>query len=232
MSSEIRSSSFGAELSSALIPPGLVGITGLPSGQAAPGLTSGHSIGGAPFTAPSSWIVLGPVKLPRIVAVVPSRIGTSGFTLTRTRTNCGSFQKAISLTCPEGTPEKVTAEPGLSPSTDCLKKMSYSRALLPPSCASQTMNSASIASRISTTAPTRTWFDRVSISTSCRGDARAMERALTAHRAAAARTVEILLDPRMVQREQFGNRADRDHLVIGEHRDAVADRVQAYRDRG
>src|SRR6476660_9826404 len=100
--------------------------------------------------------------------------------------------------------------------------MSYSRSLPPLNCASQTMNSASTASRISTTAPTSTWFDRVSISPSC-----PRMRAFGArHRGPAARAVEIFLDPRMIQSEQFVDRAHRDHLLVGEHRHPVADRIE------
>src|SRR3546814_10193272 len=45
-------------------------------------------------------------------------------------------------------------------------------------------------------------------------------------RGPAARPIEIFLDPRMVHREQFGNRADRDDFPVGEHRHPIADRVQ------
>src|SRR5690606_17509148 len=105
--------------------------------------------------------------------------------------------------------------------------------------ASHTVNSASTASRISTTAPTRTWFERVSIrpsfptSSSSRPSGFA-RRMAGGHRIAAARAVEILLDPRMVQRQQLGNGADRDDTLVGEHGDAVADgveRVQIVRDQ-
>ncbi len=141
-------------------------MTGTPNGQSFSGFTSGQVIGGVPLIAPSSWISLTPVKpTPWIVAVVPCSTGVSSFTLMRTRTNWGSgFHSAISFTWPDGTPEKATVEPLFSPSTDCLKKMSYSFSELPLSRAIHTVKIASTSSRISTTAPTRTWFDRVSIS--------------------------------------------------------------------
>src|SRR3954468_16588258 len=100
--------------------------------------------------------------------------------------------------------------------------MSYSRSLPPLNCASQTMNSASTASRISTTAPTSTWFDRVSIRASCPR----LRPFGAGDRGATARSLEIFLYPRVIQCEQFVDRADRDHALVGEHRDPIADRVE------
>ena len=149
-----RSSSSGALASTAPKPPPVVGgMIGTPSVQA----VVSHEIGGAPERAPSSVIVDTPVKLPWIVAVVPTRIGTLSFTLIRTRTNSGSLShSSIWLTCPTGTPAKSTELPLASPATDCLKKMSYSFCAPPPSRASQTMNSARAPRIRSVTAPTHT----------------------------------------------------------------------------
>ncbi len=128
-------------------------MIGTPSVQA----VVSHEIGGAPVRAPSSVMVDTPVKLPWIVAVVPTRMGTVSFTLMRTRTNSGSLShSSIWVTWPTGTPEKSTPLPLASPDTDCLKKMSYSSCAPPPSLASQTMNSASAPRISSDTAPTQT----------------------------------------------------------------------------
>ena len=76
-------------------PPRPGGITGRPSGQA----VVWQVISGAPLRAPFKRMVETPVKLASIVASVPTRIGTSSFTLIRTRTNSGlPLASAISLT--------------------------------------------------------------------------------------------------------------------------------------
>ena len=86
----------------------------------------GWSIGGAPLTAPSRLIWLTPVKpTPAMVAVVPCSTGVFGLILMVTRISSGwSGRMLISSTLPTGTPEKVTAEPLASPSTDVLNRMS------------------------------------------------------------------------------------------------------------
>jgi hypothetical protein len=148
-----RSSNCGALDRSAPRPPGLAGISGTPNGQA----LFEQSISGRPACAPSSWTVDGPVKLPWIAAVVPSRIGVLSSTDTRTRTNSGDLASSLmSLTWPIGTPEKLTADPLASPSTDCLNRISYSRLPSAPKREIHTMNKASTASRINTTPPTST----------------------------------------------------------------------------
>jgi hypothetical protein len=135
-------------------------MIGTPSVQA----VVSHEIGGRPRRAPSSMMVETPVKLDWIVAVVPTRIGTSSCTLMRTRTNSGSLSHStIWLTWPTGTPAKLTCEPLVSPDTDCLKKMSYSFRSPCPRRASQMMKAASIASSTSVTAPTQTWLALVSM---------------------------------------------------------------------
>ena len=63
---------------------------------------------------------------PRIVAVVPSSTGVS---LVHGDPHADELRavaasRLIDSIWPTGTPEKVTAEPLASPSTDCLKKMS------------------------------------------------------------------------------------------------------------
>ncbi len=98
-------------------------MIGTPSVQA----VVSQVIGGWPLRAPSSRMVETPVKLDWMVAVVPTRMGTTFFTLIRTRTNSGSLSHStISLTCPTGTPAKATCEPVARPATEVLKKMSYS----------------------------------------------------------------------------------------------------------
>ena len=69
--------------------------------------------GGAPLTAPSSWISLTPVKpTPLICAVVPWSTGVSSSTSIRTQTNSGrSGSSEICSIWPTGTPEKVTRSP-------------------------------------------------------------------------------------------------------------------------
>src|SRR3546814_2148214 len=75
----------------------------------------------------------------------------------RTRTNCGSSRhSSIWRTWPTGTPENCTCDPLLSPSTDCLKKMSYSRFAPPLSFAIQTTKIAIARVKKSTKAPTST----------------------------------------------------------------------------
>src|SRR3546814_7574950 len=74
-----RSGNRGALLSSSPNAPGLVGMTGTPSGHAERMLSSGQAMGGAPLTAPSNWISETPVKTtPCIVAVVPCNTGKIG----------------------------------------------------------------------------------------------------------------------------------------------------------
>ncbi len=112
----MRSSSSGAELSSAPSPPELLGTTGQPCG---PGVVSGR----APLTAPSSWISLTPVKpTPLICAVVPWRTGVDSSTSIRTQTNSGRLGSSeILVIWPTGTPAKLTLEPRLRPPTPWLK---------------------------------------------------------------------------------------------------------------
>ena len=94
----------------------LDGTTGQPCGPSC-------WIGGAPRTAPSSWISLTPVKpTPLICAVVPWSTGVCSSTSIRTQTNSGRLGSSeIFSTWPTGTPEKVTLEPLLSPPTAWLK---------------------------------------------------------------------------------------------------------------
>src|SRR3546814_3599154 len=142
-------------------------------------LVTGVQTCALPFlTAPSSEICDTPVKpTPSSAAVGPCSTGTPSFTSIRTRTNCGSSgHSAISRTCPDGTPENCTCAPLFSPSTDCLKNISYSRFVPPLSLASQTMNTASAAVKRRTKAPTRTLFERVSISCSYRRQRRSVSR--------------------------------------------------------
>ena len=51
-------------------------------------------------------------------------------------------------------------------------------------------------------------------------------RLLRRDRGTAAGPLEIFLDPRVIERDQFVDRADRDDLLVGQHRDPVADRIQ------
>src|SRR5262245_60358286 len=74
------------------------------------------------------------------------------------------------------------------------------------------------ASKPRLTLPTSTSFKRVSI---------ALLPLQPGGGRASAGPVKILLNPRMVQGEQFFNRSDRDHLLVSQHRHPVAYRPQS-----
>ena len=57
-------------------------------------------------------------------------------------------------------------------------------------------------------------------------DAPSRHALAAARRSTSARPVKIFLNPRMIQSQQFRNRSDRDHFLVGQHRHPVADRIE------
>src|SRR3546814_19486080 len=89
------------------------------------------------------------------------------------------------------------------------------------------MNTASAAVKRRTKAPTRTLFERVSISCSYRRQRRSVSRFGSRPPQHGPRPVELILYPRMLGGKQFGDGSDRNHLLFRQHGAPVAGRAKS-----